>query len=162
VVACGKVRWAAALGRSVPLAYGLVDKDGQATTEPSALDDQGAVRPFGGHKGFGIGVMIDLLTAGLWGAHLSTSVTQQRSFAKSQSSSQTVIAIPYPGEGTAPAIDEYLGRLKETPSGDGYRGRTLLPGEREELVRAHRLEKGVPVPRKVIADVSRIVAELGT
>jgi LDH2 family malate/lactate/ureidoglycolate dehydrogenase len=121
VVACGKIRWCRELGLEVPLAYGLGDRDGKATSRPSALDQGGAVAPFGGHKGWGLGIMIDLLTAGLWAGEFSRSVSRQRRYAEPQRSTQTVIVLRGAAESSEAdaRLNTYLGALADLPSSDG-------------------------------------------
>lgn len=49
----------------------LVGKDGKATDDPAAFDEGGALLPLGGmdagHKGFGLGLMVEAMTSGLAG-----------------------------------------------------------------------------------------------
>ncbi len=66
-VAAGKVRVAAARGEQVPPGA-LVDAKGQPTTDPAAFAAGGALTPFGGHKGFALAVLSELLTTALVGA----------------------------------------------------------------------------------------------
>jgi ureidoglycolate dehydrogenase (NAD+) len=62
VVARAKIRNALKRGESIPDSW-ATDKDGRATTSPaSALD--GFLLPIGGHKGYGLALMVDLF-AGL-------------------------------------------------------------------------------------------------
>lgn len=66
-VAVGKVLIAAA--RDEVLAPGLVvDADGNPTTDPLALEAGGALLPFGGHKGYGLALISELLTTALVGS----------------------------------------------------------------------------------------------
>jgi delta1-piperideine-2-carboxylate reductase len=68
-MARGEVSIAAREGRAVPLGTGL-DAAGQPTTDPQAILD-GVMLPFGGHKGSGLAVMIELLAAGAIGERFS-------------------------------------------------------------------------------------------
>ena len=52
-----------------------MDEDGKGTTDPSAAL-KGALLPFGGHKGYGIGILVDLLTGALAGSSLGLGVQQ--------------------------------------------------------------------------------------
>lgn len=65
--AIGKVRVAAAKGEKVPEGW-IVDADGQPTTEPK---DMASLVSSGGYKGFGFGLMAEILAAGLTGSVLS-------------------------------------------------------------------------------------------
>jgi delta1-piperideine-2-carboxylate reductase len=62
----GEVLRARRAGRAVPPGVG-VDSAGQPTEGPAAILDGGALLPFGGHKGAGIALMIEVLAAALTG-----------------------------------------------------------------------------------------------
>ncbi len=71
-VALGKITMAAAAGEEIPLGW-AVDSDGQPTTDPNeAL--AGSLSSAGGYKGFGLGLMVEMLAAGLTGGRLSVDV----------------------------------------------------------------------------------------
>jgi LDH2 family malate/lactate/ureidoglycolate dehydrogenase len=158
-IACGKIRWRSAIDETVPKDFALSDASGNATTDASALDHNGFVPPFGAHKGYGLAVLVDLLSAGFGGGLFSPQVTAQRNFAKAQNNSQFLIAFRYPAAGNSQPLDDYLRYLTGMPSSDGYEGRALLPGEKEELTRRERLREGIPVPVKVIEQVHSILRE---
>ena len=69
-MALGDVQVAARDGKKVPVGTGL-DNQGQLTTDPSAITKGGALLPFGGYKGSGMSMMVELLTAGLTGETFS-------------------------------------------------------------------------------------------
>ena len=69
-MALGDVQVAARDGKKVPLGTGL-DNQGKPTTEPSAIVKGGVLLPFGGYKGSGLSMMVELLTAGLTGETFS-------------------------------------------------------------------------------------------
>ena len=66
--AIGKVRVAAAKGQSVPDGW-IVDGNGNPTTDPTQM---ASLVSAGGYKGFGFGLMAEILAAGLTGSALST------------------------------------------------------------------------------------------
>ena len=79
VVAEGKVRLLKNAGKPAPEGW-LLDNQGNPTTDPNDLytNPRGAILPFGGsvgHKGFALGVMVDLLSGALSGAGCSQSST---------------------------------------------------------------------------------------
>jgi LDH2 family malate/lactate/ureidoglycolate dehydrogenase len=76
-VASGKIRDAAARGRQVPPGW-LVDAAGRPTTDPHALDSGGAVPVFGGYKGLGVSVIVEVLAGMLAGGTVSPLVHKQR------------------------------------------------------------------------------------
>lgn len=67
-VAVGKLRVAMAKGESLPDGYAL-DGQGRPTRDPSVIwaDPGGAVLPFAEHKGYGLGLAIDILAGALTG-----------------------------------------------------------------------------------------------
>jgi len=69
-MAMGEVQIAARDGRQVPPGTGL-NAAGEATTDPAAIADGGVLLPFGGYKGSGISLMIELLAAALIGERFS-------------------------------------------------------------------------------------------
>jgi len=71
-VALGKITMAAAAGQPIPLGW-AVDASGQPTTDPNAAL-KGALVSAGGHKGWGFGVMAEVLVAGLTGSLNSIDV----------------------------------------------------------------------------------------
>ncbi|WP_299150488.1 Ldh family oxidoreductase [uncultured Tateyamaria sp.] len=71
-VALGKITMAKAAGQPIPLGWAL-DKDGAPTTDPEAAL-AGSLVSMGGYKGWGFGLMAELLTAGLTGGVLSCDV----------------------------------------------------------------------------------------
>jgi delta1-piperideine-2-carboxylate reductase len=68
-MARGDVSIAARDGRSVPLGTGL-DAQGEPTTDPNDIL-AGVMLPFGGHKGSGLALMVELLAAGAIGERFS-------------------------------------------------------------------------------------------
>jgi len=71
-VALGKITMAKAAGTSIPEGWAL-DADGTPTTDPEAAL-AGSLVSMGGYKGWGFGIMAELLTAGLAGGVLSRDV----------------------------------------------------------------------------------------
>ena len=71
-VALGKITMAKAAGEAIPLGW-AVDADGAPTTDPEAAL-QGALVSAGGYKGWGLGLMAELLAAGMTGSVNSLDV----------------------------------------------------------------------------------------
>lgn len=72
VVARGKIRAALKRGEPIPDTW-ATDKDGKPTTDPQAALD-GLLLPFGGYKGYGLALVVDLLAGVLSGAAYLTHV----------------------------------------------------------------------------------------
>lgn len=71
-VALGKITMAKAAGEAIPLGW-AVDAHGQPTTDPEAAL-AGSLVSMGGYKGWGFGLMAELLAAGMTGGVLSRDV----------------------------------------------------------------------------------------
>ncbi|MFV2053588.1 Ldh family oxidoreductase [Aliiroseovarius sp. YM-037] len=71
-VALGKITMAKAAGEKIPEGW-AVDKDGNPTTDPEAAL-QGSLVSTGGYKGWGFGLMAEILAAGMTGGVLSQDV----------------------------------------------------------------------------------------
>src|SRR5947207_3974444 len=72
--AFGKLQIAQRLGKKIPLGW-AIDKDGRDTDDPQAMIDGGALLPLGsdreggGHKGYALAMMVDILCGPLSGAN---------------------------------------------------------------------------------------------
>ena len=71
-VALGKITMANAAGEAIPEGWAL-DAEGAPTTDPTAALG-GSLTSMGGYKGWGLGLMAEILTAGLTGSVLSQDV----------------------------------------------------------------------------------------
>jgi delta1-piperideine-2-carboxylate reductase len=69
-MANGDVQIAARDGALLPEGVG-VDRDGAPTCSPQAALDGGALRPFGGHEGSALSMMVEILAAALTGGNFS-------------------------------------------------------------------------------------------
>jgi (2R)-3-sulfolactate dehydrogenase (NADP+) len=72
-VALGKITMAKAAGEPIPLGW-AVDAEGQPTTDPEAAL-KGALVSAGGYKGWGFGLMAEMLAAGMTGSVNSLDVS---------------------------------------------------------------------------------------
>ncbi len=75
-MAMGEVQVAKREGHKVPLGTGL-NKDGKATTDPGEIADGGVLLPFGGYKGSGIAMMVELLAGALVGDNFSFETAEK-------------------------------------------------------------------------------------
>jgi LDH2 family malate/lactate/ureidoglycolate dehydrogenase len=156
-VAEGKLRVALAEGRTV--AEGLiVDVEGRPTTAPADLFAGGALLPFGGHKGSGLSVMIELLGGLLTGMGTSPSPAYA-------GGNGTVLIAMDIGAFTDPAdyqagATDFCTRLVAAGAGPTG-GQVILPGQVEAWTRRDREEHGIPVGDGVLELIYRITDPLG-
>jgi LDH2 family malate/lactate/ureidoglycolate dehydrogenase len=139
VVAEGKIRVARAKGTQLPPGA-ILDSQGRPSTNPEDYYAGGVLLPFAGHKGYGLAVMVELISVALGGADGLDS----------KRAAGTVILCIDPGA-FRPA-DEYLEtatrfkqRLLGVPPAQGF-DRVLMPGDPEQNMRRERREQGIPVP----------------
>lgn len=70
-VASLKVVQARKEGKSIPDTW-IVDKNGLPTSDPSHYPEEGAMQPMAAHKGYGLAVLVELLTGVLSGGSISS------------------------------------------------------------------------------------------
>ena len=75
-MAMGEVQVAKREGHKVPLGTGL-SKDGKDTTDPGEIANGGVLLPFGGYKGSGIAMMVELLAGSLVGDNFSFETAEK-------------------------------------------------------------------------------------
>ena len=138
-MAMGEVQVAKREGHKVPLGTGL-NKDGKETTDPGEIADGGVLLPFGGYKGSGIAMMVELLAGALVGDNFSyETAAKDNNDGGPPSGGEFILAISpdkLSGNDWNKHSNEFFDKMK---SMDGVR----LPGERRHK---NRLDKG---PRKI-------------
>jgi uncharacterized oxidoreductase len=156
VVAEGKIRLARAKGEQV--APGLImDRDGQPSTEPADFYDGGALLPFGGHKGYGLSVMIELVAGGLSG--MAPSITRKYLGGNGSLLLAMNIADFVPPDEFIAQAGEFCEKIKATPAADGF-SEVLVPGEPEMRARAERLVTGIALPEHTWQSLQKLAGEL--
>jgi len=138
-MAMGEVQVAKREGHKVPLGTGLT-KEGKETTDPSEIVDGGVLLPFGGYKGSGIAMMVELLAGALVGDNFSfETADKDNNDGGPPSGGEFILAIS-PEKISNSGWDKHADAFfKKMSSMEGVR----LPGERRHK---NRLDKG---PRKI-------------
>ncbi len=138
-MAMGEVQVAKREGHKVPIGTGL-NKEGKETTDPGEIADGGVLLPFGGYKGSGIAMMVELLAGALVGDNFSyETAAKDNNDGGPPSGGEFILAISpdkLSGNDWKKHSDEFFNKMK---SMDGVR----LPGERRHK---NRLDKG---PRNI-------------
>jgi (2R)-3-sulfolactate dehydrogenase (NADP+) len=143
---------AAAEGREIEPGH-AIDSEGIPTTDPAA-GLKGAQLPVGGPKGFGLGLMVDVLGGVLTGSNCSYEASM---FATTEGGppnvGQTIIAMDpaFFAEGFVTHLESMLGELTE---GNDVR----VPGARRAELRRIHEEKGVDVPDSLLAQIAELSA----
>lgn len=152
VAARAKIRQAANAGEPIPDTWAL-DADGNPTTDPRAALD-GFLQPMGGHKGYGLSVMIDLFAGMLSGAgYLDRIGSWSSSPSDPQDLGHVMILIDagalLPREELAARMDDFQSRIHATPPADPARP-VQLPGEREIAAFRRSAEHGIELEADVV------------
>ncbi|WP_164471160.1 Ldh family oxidoreductase [Halorubrum sp. CSM-61] len=145
VVAKGKIHVAEEEGDSIPDDW-AIDESGQPATEP---EDVEALRPVGGPKGYGLGLLVDVCSGLLSGMGTSPEVDSlYDDYTSPQRVGHFVGAIDISAFRDVPAfksdIDQMIEGLKEIRTSDGIE-EVKLPGEIEAETREKRSAEGIPI-----------------
>ena len=159
IVAEGKVKVAKNKNVKLPEEY-LLDGHGNPTNDPEKFYSEplGSILPFGGHKGFGLAFMIDILSGSLTGGNSSHPKNQN---AHTVINNTLSIIIDTENIVSNQYFQDDISRLtkwvKDSPKAKGF-DEILLPGEIEKRTKNQRLKDGMPLDDKTILDL-KIVAE---
>lgn len=151
-------RVAAASARGGVLEDGvLVDSDGAPSTDPDTLFRGGALLPFGGHKGYGLSVLTDLLGGAVSGDGPASGP------AYSERHGVALLAIDpalWGGAGRLfDDVERLRARLAGTPHPTGPAPR--LPGERAAAELARRLAEGIPLEEPWLHRLDALADRIG-
>ena len=148
VVANGKVHVALSSKQQCPPGW-LLDSEGQPTTDPAVrfTDPRGSILPLGGedhgYKGFGLGLLFDMLVGGLTGgfcppdpegAPLTNNVLMVAWDPEKFFGQEHFVA----------QVDELIEFARSSPRKAGVEA-IRLPGDRSESTEQQRLADGIPI-----------------
>jgi LDH2 family malate/lactate/ureidoglycolate dehydrogenase len=160
VAARGKIRDARKAGVPIPEGW-ATDKDGHPTTDPNAALD-GFLLPFGGHKGYGLSLCVDMMSGLLSGAayltHVSSWVDAPE---KPQNVGHSFVLIDtarlMPPDILTQKMDDFGDILHSTPPVDAE-APVMVPGERELKRMAHARDNGFFVDADTMARLREMVS----
>jgi LDH2 family malate/lactate/ureidoglycolate dehydrogenase len=161
VVARGKIRNAAKQNERIPNSWAL-DENGQPTEDPTAAL-KGSLMPIGGYKGYGLTLMIDILTGVLSGAAYGARVGSPRDSENSQNVGQTFIAVNI--EAFQPivqfkkTVQEYVREIKDSPKAIGIKG-IFVPGEIENNEKMKQLKEGITLTGQEVVTIKKVCGQL--
>jgi len=162
VVAEGKVRVKRNRGEELPEGC-IIDSQGNPSTDPNDFygTPGGAILPFGGivgHKGYGLGFILDILAGALSGAGCS------RAEAPRFGNAVFIFVINIENFTPIPEfkkhVDGLIEYVKSSPKMPGIE-EILFPGEIEAKERKKRLEEGIFVEDETWNQIIKTAEELG-
>jgi uncharacterized oxidoreductase len=152
----GKLQVARAKGETVPFGL-IVDKAGRPTQNPHDFYDGGALLPFGGHKGYGYNLMVEVLAGALGGT--GPSLLPGFDWSNNIFMLAVNVAAFEPLEQFIEQIEAFCAAIKATPPAEGF-SEVLVPGEPEIRASRQRETEGIPVPEKTWEEIQDLAKKL--
>jgi uncharacterized oxidoreductase len=155
-VAVGRVWLAQENGLEIPEGW-LIDVEGRSTRDPGALDAGGALLPAGGHRGYALALLVELLGGALAGAGCGL-------LGHDPGNGLVLVALD-PGAwrdraGFLAEVDAVAETIARAEPADGV-DRVRLPGEPEAEIEAIRRAEGIPIPDGTWRGLTEAAEQLG-
>jgi LDH2 family malate/lactate/ureidoglycolate dehydrogenase len=166
-VAIGKLSVALRWGKPIPAGWAL-DEEGQPTTDPTVayqtrqLTPLGATRDLGGHKGYGLAVMVDILSGVLAGAGFADSRRRNADPTRADIGhffAAIDIARFRDLDAFKADMDDLLQALKDSPKAEGQ-DRIYVAGEPEWECEARRRREGIPIAPGLVEQLRAVSADM--
>lgn len=176
-----------ALDKNTPIPEGwALDKDGNPTTDPKAVDEPdfrfGALLPIGGPKGSGLALMFECLSSIMAGNPLLEPTLIRREIGpspegkKDQDIDERLSYVPQHNQNSVVAaidintftdlesyeehIDNLIDRIKALPKAEGFSD-IFVPGEPEERAFVERSRTGISLPEGTIRNLRAVSEKYG-
>jgi ureidoglycolate dehydrogenase (NAD+) len=162
-VAGGKVYAARERGEPIPNGW-LVDEDGRPTADPTAYPEHATLTPAAGHKGYGLGLMIEALAGALTGAAMTWQVRSWLGGDLTQPTHHGAAFVVLDAASIHPdlpgRVEALIDEVHSAPRADGV-NRLLVPGELEWERMAQAETSGVTLPSDVVNSLQEAAALVG-
>jgi LDH2 family malate/lactate/ureidoglycolate dehydrogenase len=160
-VAANKIFNARDEGRSIPEGW-AVDEAGRAITDPNEFY---AVVPLGGYKGYGLALMVEILSGVLSGAGVTHGVAglfanldEPQGLGHFHLALEPAMTVGR--ERFTDVLEGLLDELRANPPAPGF-DEVLVAGDPEERASIERLESGIPLPDSLAQNLVALSEELG-
>ncbi|HYS15818.1 MAG TPA: Ldh family oxidoreductase, partial [Candidatus Binatia bacterium] len=161
-VAMGKIRVAKNEGKPAPEGA-LIDAKGRPTRDPNVMysEPHGALLPFGGHKGYALAVMTELLATALTGGPSIQPGNQRMGGVVNNMFTMLVDPARLAGvDWLRREIDGFIDYVKASPPVDPKLP-VLVPGEPERIAQAERSRTGIEVDPTTWAEILAAAEAVG-
>ena len=160
-VAMGKVFLAREQGGAIPETW-VVDERGAPTADPDAA--RSGV-PLGGYKGYGLALMVEVLSGLLSGAGFTHSIGDMYSdFSRAQDVGHFFLVIDpertVGRDAFGDALERLLAELRANPPAAGF-DEVLVAGDPELRAQSERSRDGIPLPDSLSETLTALSRELG-
>jgi L-2-hydroxycarboxylate dehydrogenase (NAD+) len=157
LVSMGKIHDHANRGAPIPLGWAL-DENGDPTTDASAAK-KGAIAPFGGAKGYALGIALEVLVASLAASAIGIDVKGTLDSVNVSNKGDVFIVIAPPHAESAKAlVTDYLDSIRGAAPADPEHP-VLAPGDRAHKVRTQSEKRGVYLDDGLWNDLQQLAAE---
>ena len=144
----------------IPKEWGL-DESGENTSDPAKVLRGGVALPMAGHKGYGLAIMVELLTSILAGGAMTENVVMNSLEGNGHNQVSIVINIKHfmPMETFESRTKEMVDMLKDHSPRDPEKP-VVLPGERSHAVSKKLASTGISLTEKTVDDLNQLLDEL--
>lgn len=159
-IAEGKIRVALNKGGPVPEGC-IIDSEGRPTTDPRVFyaDPPGAILSIAGHKGYGLGVIAEVLAGALTGGGCSNPANAGR-VVNGMFSVYLAPSYFQRDEAFAAELRRFIEWVKSSAKA-APDGEILMPGEIEQRTKARRLAEGVEIDETTWAQIQEAAKAVG-
>jgi LDH2 family malate/lactate/ureidoglycolate dehydrogenase len=160
--AAGKLELAIRLGKPVPTGWALNEK-AEPTTDPKAAQRARRLLPLGGsresgsHKGYGLGILVEILCGVLSGTVTALNANQEP---RGHFFGAINPAAFRPAAEFTADMDRLIRELKSTPPVEGE-SRVYVAGEIEFETAEERAERGIPLHDSVLKGLRAVSEQVG-
>jgi LDH2 family malate/lactate/ureidoglycolate dehydrogenase len=166
VVPSGKLILARKKGERIPLGW-AVNKEGLPTEDPyEGYEGGGSLMPVGGHKGYGMVLVHEILTAVLTGGKVTSQIKSlyEEDRTGIQGTCHSFMAIDpdcFIGkEAFKKSMDHYIRSIKGSAKAKNA-AEILIPGEPELRTETERLRDGIPLLPATLKELAQLGESLG-
>lgn len=164
VVARGAIILAAKKGDPIPPTW-AVNAEGEPTTDAKVANEEGALLPLGGHKGFGLAMAIEVMVATLAGGPFGPHIGElYNNPTRAQGVGHFFGAIRIdnfrPAREFKADMDAMIREVKAQPRAKGVE-KIMVAGEPEYNTEQDRRKKGVPLSDAVVNDLTKLGTKVG-
>ncbi len=163
VAAYGKVKAKAKRGEMMPEGW-MIDRQGNALLDPKRAEE-GFLLPIGGHKGYGLALLVGVLAGTLGGAAMGRDVIDFNADHQSVTNTgQAILVIDLKAFGEPAqfkaAVDKLVRDIRGSERLPGVE-RIWLPGEQSHERRLRYIREGIPIADGVLAELKVLADEIG-
>ena len=176
IVPSGKMAVYKNLGRNLPVGW-AIDKEERAMTNPGEVTKMlysrtgggllplgGGGEEFGGHKGYGLSLMVDILSGVLSGSAFGLDVYPQKDGNPAPGNVGHFFGALSIGSFLPQALfeqrmDDIINALKSSPKALGQ-DRIYIHGEKEFEIEDERRRDGIPLPDQVLEPLRKLADDL--